>query len=171
MLTQISPKIAIVGFLKQPANSMMLHQCESLYAYGVISQLARLTSMTYKDLATLPDKVALNQELDQPETLKRLAQICRSTRSHYLFTGSIRPAAAPQSKFEIEYRLFHAEQNKYILSEQTFLPLSPLSSGKDSSLPYDADGLNPLINKSVSQLAQTIFGPNEIWQTEKIALE
>jgi len=159
----------MVGFLKQPANSMMLHQCETLYGYGVMNQLTRFTPITYKDLATLSDKVCLTQELEQAETLKRLAQICRSTRSQYLFTGSIRPAAAPQSKFEIEYRLFHAEQNKYILSEQTFLPLSPLSSGKDSSLPYDADGLNPLINQTVSRLAQAIFGQNPAWKYENLA--
>jgi tetratricopeptide (TPR) repeat protein len=164
-----SPRIAAVGFLKQPINSHVLHQCETLYVHGVLSQLARFTTAQYKDLATLSDKISITQELEQTDTLKRLAQICQSTRSQYLFTGSIRPATPPQSKFEIEYRLFDARRNTYVVIEQTELAMSPLPSGNDGNLPYNAPDLNALINRTTCKIAEAMFGPSGALTEEGLA--
>jgi tetratricopeptide (TPR) repeat protein len=155
-MSATSPKIVMVGFLTQPANSLMLHKCEALYVYGVMSQLSRFTTATYRDMCTLSDRISVVQELGQPETMRKLAQICKATRGQYVFTGSIRPATAPQSQFEIEIRLFDATQGKYIVEEQGCLPLSVKDS--EVALPYSAEALNQLINQTVSQIAQAVFG-------------
>lgn len=147
----------------------MLHQCETLYMYGVMSQLARFSTAQYKDLATLPDKISINQELGQVETLKRVGQICQSTRCQFLLTGCIRPAPPPQSKFEIEYRLYDAQKATYTVIEQTSMPLTPKPGSQDNNLPYSTEELNLLINQTVSRLVQAIFGENEAWATEKLA--
>jgi tetratricopeptide (TPR) repeat protein len=162
-------KLIAVGFLKRPANSFMLQQCEMLYAYGVMSQLARFTTAHYKDMATLDEKITLTQELEQVETLKRLTQICKTTRSQYLFAGCILPAPPPQSAFEIHYRLFDARKNQYIISEKVFLQLFPKSSADENQLPYNAEEINQLINKTVSQFAQAMFGHNPSLDAEKLA--
>ena len=164
-----SPKLVTVGFIKQPANSLMLHQCENLYTYGVMSQLARFTTLNYKDLATLPDKIILKQELTHLDTLKQLNQICKTTRSQYLFTGTISPAQPPQSMFIINYRLFDATRNRYLINENISLPLLMKDSTNENSLPYNADDLNQLINQTVSQFAQTIFGPNPELEVNQLA--
>jgi hypothetical protein len=82
-------KLVAVCFLKKSTGTLLLQQCEELFVYGVLSQLARFTELQYKDLATLPDKMTMTLELSQPETLKKLQQVCNSARTQYLITGVI----------------------------------------------------------------------------------
>ncbi len=164
-----APKLTTVGFLKRPANSVLLLQCEMLFAYGVMSQLARFTATHYRDLSTLDDKITLTNELDEPDTFKRLAQVCKSQRTQYAFTGSILPAPPPQSAFEINYRLYEARTNQYLIGQKLFLPLTTQQAEHPSGLPYTADELNLVINQTVSQLAQALFGENPALAADKLA--
>ena len=164
-----APKLTTIGFLKRPANSLMLLQCEMIYAYGVMSQLARFTTTHYRDLSTLEDKITITQELDDLETFKRLAQVCKSHRSQYAFTGSILPAPPPQSAFEINYRLYEARTNHYLVCEKLFLPLHTQHADHPNGLPYTAEGLNVIINHTVSHIAQALFGENPSLEANKLA--
>jgi tetratricopeptide (TPR) repeat protein len=160
-MSSVTQKLVAISLLKQPVTSLLLQQCEELYVYGVLSQLARFTELQYKDLATLPDKINLTTELSESETLKRLQQICQSTRTQLLLTGSIEPNTTAKGEININYRLYDGNTNRYIVEGTGHLTLDSKRPA-DSNIPsLQPTQLNQLINQTVAQLMPVFSGTNQ----------
>ena len=126
-MTSQTLKLAAIGFYKPDPSALVLH-CEELYIYGVLSQLARFTDIQYKDFATLSDKIEPDwMNPDQATTLEaslaKLGQICQSTRTQFLFTGTLAQAENLKSELQINFQLYEAERNQLIVAHTTTLSL------------------------------------------------
>jgi len=162
-------KLVAICFIKRPANSLLLKQCEELYVYGVLSQLARFSEVQYKDLATLPEQVSLGHELSESETLQKLQQICRSTRTQYLLTGEIMASATSKQDLYVNFKLFDAHSGTYMVDETETLALETKIIGDESAPNLDPQELNRVINLAVSQLMKAIPGANEDGKADYLA--
>lgn len=157
-MSSFALKLVAICLLKRPVTSLPLQQCAELYVYGVLSQLARFTELQYKDLATLPDKINLDKDLSEADTLKRLQQICDSTRTQFLFTGAIE--SGNSGKIQINYRLYDAETNRYIVDETQSLAWDPKQHA-DSNLPaLQPTQLNQVINQTVARFMAVLSEDN-----------
>ncbi len=149
-------KLAAIGF-QIPKPSHVLQQCEELYIYGVLSQLARFTDLQYRDYATVPDKIQLPATTPEPDVLSRLQQICQSTRSQFLFTGKLAPAADIQSELEINFQLYAAQPHTAIVNETTTLALDIENMGDGDAAQIPIEELNRVINETVSRFIQVLY--------------
>jgi tetratricopeptide (TPR) repeat protein len=163
-------KLVAVGFLKQPSHSILLQQCEELYAYGVLSQLARFTEIQYKDLVTLPDKISIQPELPKAEVHQKLLQICHSTRTRYIFTGAIMISPHSKTELYIHFQLFDSQANTFPVDETETLYLD----GKhieDENNPNIIDPLelNRLINLTTKRFLHILSPNTELNHIEELA--
>lgn len=162
-------KLVALCFIKRPATSILLKQCEELYIYGVLSQLARFTEVHYKDLATLPDQVSIGHELSEPEVRQKLEQVCKSTRTQYLLTGAIMSSATSKNDLYINFQLFDAQSSDYLLNETETLTLEAKLVGDESVPNINASELNRVINLTVSRLIKALPGASESNKSEILA--
>lgn len=162
-------KLVAISFIKRPLHSGFLQQCQELYIYGVLSQLARFKELHYKDLATLPDKIQIAPELSDTEILQKLQQICHSTRTQHLFTGAIMASGDAPDELYINFQLYDSGLNQYIVNETETLLLSG-SQPADANTPnIDPDDLNRLINHTVSRFLQALSGSAQPAGTDSLA--
>lgn len=156
------PKMVAIGFSRISKNPL-LQSFEELYIYGVLSQLARFTELQYKDLGTTHEKIVLDPTLSYDEVLKKLQQVCQSTRTQYLMTGTLNPIAGDDSPFheiKVTYRLYDVRRNQYIVDEVVNLPMREAVSEDGQNLDMPVEPLNQLINATTAQFARAIFGDN-----------
>jgi tetratricopeptide (TPR) repeat protein len=162
-------KLVAVCFLKKSTGTLLLQQCEELFVYGVLSQLARFTELQYKDLATLPDKMTMTLELSQPETLKKLQQVCNSARTQYLITGVISSSNGSKGDVQINYLLYDAKSNQYVVNGSGTLTVDTKQPGDGDTPNIQATELNQLINEATGKFIQNIFGQTALPSPESLA--
>ncbi|WP_303672993.1 tetratricopeptide repeat protein [Vampirovibrio chlorellavorus] len=153
-------KLVAIGLYK-PSPSGLLHQCEELLMYGILSQAARLTNVQYKDLATVSDKVEPQwlhacDALYTRDSLNKLKQICQSTRTQFLLTGVLQQSAEIKSELHIEISLYSLAQDVIVFTDNTVLSLDTenIGDGGDPEIPVDE--LNRVINSVVYQILKTL---------------
>lgn len=157
-----SPKLVGIGFGKASKNPL-LQQFEEVYVYGVLSQLARFTDIQYKDQATTGERLSFDAKLSYDDALKRLQQICNSTRTQYLFTGVLNTPVGGGSdltEVKVTFRLYEAAGNRYIVDEVTSIAADRNVPSDGQTLNFPVAEMNRLINQTVTYFARAIFGEN-----------
>lgn len=159
-MTSDTHNLVAIGLYK-PSPSGLIHQCEELLVYGVLSQAARLANVQYKDLVTLGDKVEPHwlhapEDFHSADALKKLKQICQSTRTNYLISGILQPSAQLKSDLEIEISLYSLTEDKILFTDKSVLSLDieNIGDGGDPEIPVEE--LNRVINSAVYQILQAI---------------
>jgi tetratricopeptide (TPR) repeat protein len=156
-------KLVAIGLYKPSISGLILH-CEELYLFGVLSQLARFTEIQCKDFATQTNKIEpdwvspdLINTLSEPSS--KLRQICQSTRTQFLFTGTLLQSENIKSEVEIRFQLYEAETNQFLINKTTTLSLDTENLGEGGNPQIPVTELNQAINKTVSCFMRALY-PN-----------
>lgn len=162
-MTSDTQKLVAIGLYK-PSPCALLQQCEELLVYGILSQSARLANIQYKDLVTVDDKVEPHwlhtpEDFHSADALKKLRQICQSTRTQYLLTGMLQQSEQLKSELEIEVSLYGVLEDAILFTDKTVLSLDieTIGDGGDPEIPVEE--LNRVINLTVYQIVQAL-APN-----------
>lgn len=173
-MTSDTPKLVAIGLYK-PFPSSLMNQCEELLVYGILSQAARLANIQYKDMVTVGDKIdphwlSTPEALYSSSTLKKLKQICQSTRTHFLLAGVIQPSEQLRSDLEIEISLYSLNADKMAFSHKAVLSLDieTIGDGGDPEIPVEE--LNRIINDVMHHLLQAILPDTMYRQQEELPI-
>lgn len=143
--------------LQNQASTPQLQQCEELYIYGVLSQLARFSELQYRDLATLTDRIELEDSLDPSDLRTTCHQICLSTRTQFLLIARLATSEALKSDFHIGFQLYEARSGQYRVEQTALLSLDTESMGDGDTAGIPVFELNRVINETVCAVLKAIY--------------